>query len=278
VAPEVPNNSGSLAPIEVTAPEGSILNVAKPWPVSARHVIGQFLPDVVMGCLAQAVPDRVPAEGSACLWGAQLRGGPTVAGVASGGRNRNPAPFDLIFFNSGGSGARATKDGLSATAFPSGVRAMPTEIVEQGAPVVVWKKELRPDSGGAGERRGGLGQVVEVATLDGSPFVVFAMYDRINHAAQGRGGGGPGAAGHAAVGSGTPIRAMGRQTLPADERLHLELPGGGGFGDPRRRDPSRVAEDVREGLVSVASARADYGVAVDAEGNVDAAETAGLRG
>ena len=123
VGPRIPNNAGSLAPIVVTAPEGSIVNVKHPWPVSARHVIGQFLPDVMLGCLAKAVPERIPAEGAACLWGAQLRGGPSVAAGAPTQSNRIGDPFEVMFFNSGGSGGRPFADGMNATAFPRRARA-----------------------------------------------------------------------------------------------------------------------------------------------------------
>ncbi len=123
VAPDVPNNTGSLAPFRVVAPAGSVLNAPRPWPVSARHVVGLMLPDVVFGCLHQALPGRVPAEGASCNWTVQLRRDPNQAVDGA------PA-FETVFFNTGGSGARSRLDGLSATAFPSGVKAMPIEVVE----------------------------------------------------------------------------------------------------------------------------------------------------
>ena len=267
VAPAIPNNAGSLEPFHVAAPEGSILNVQRPRAVAARHVIGQLLPDVVMGCLHQAMPGRVPAEGASAGWQPQLRG------IAERGR---PA-FDIVTFNSGGTGARPTKDGLSATGFPSGVRGMPVEATEQIAPVVVWRKEFRPDSGGAGTWRGGLGQVLEFATLDERPFDVLAMFDRVYHPARGRALGGEGGAGFIGLASGPTLRPKGQQTIPAGDRLRLELPGGGGYGDPFERDPARVADDVRNGLVSLTSARTLYGVALDGDGAIDEAGTASLR-
>ncbi|MGE4014363.1 MAG: hydantoinase B/oxoprolinase family protein, partial [Alphaproteobacteria bacterium] len=277
VAPHVPNNAGSLGPITISAPPGSIVNVERPWPVSARHIIGAFLPDLILGCLAQAIPERVPAEGSASVWGAQLRGGPTIAAQAGYRSNRALNPFDLIFFNSGGSGARPDKDGMSATAFPSGVRALPSEIIETIGPVVIWKKELRPDSGGAGRHRGGLGQIVEVGTIDGQPMAVFAMYDRVKSGARGRAGGGDGTAGRVALASGTGLRAMGLQMIPAHDRLRLELPGGGGFGPAQARDPAKVAQDVGDELVSADQAKAIYRVALAADGTLDVAATDALR-
>ncbi|NMG68078.1 hydantoinase B/oxoprolinase family protein [Azoarcus indigens] len=248
VAPDVPNNHGALAPFVVDAPLGSILNVQRPAPVAARHVIGQMLPDVVLGCLDQALPGRAPAEGSSCLWSVQLRG-----------KLPDGAGFDTVFFNSGGAGARARQDGLSGTAFPSGVRAMPVEVSESAAPIVIWRKELRADSGGPGRQRGGLGQTVEVATRDGSAFEVLAMFERVEHPALGRSGGAPGAAGVVSLASGTAMRAKGRQQIPAGDRLVLELPGGGGLGPVAERDPARIAADLAEGRISAEAARRDYG-------------------
>jgi N-methylhydantoinase B len=252
VSPEVPNNSGALEPFVVNAPPGCILNAERPWPVAARHVMGQMLPDLVFGCLNQALPDRVPAEGSSCLWSVQLRGA-----VARG--NGLPESFDTVFFNSGGSGARARQDGLSATAFPSGVRAMPVEVTEAGAPIVIWRKELRPDSGGAGHRRGGLGQIVEVGARGDETFEVLAMYERVRTPARGRDGGRDGAAGIVRLASGGTLRAKGLQRIPRGDRLVLELPGGGGLGDPATRPAALIAEDIAEGLVTAAGTHAVYG-------------------
>lgn len=277
VAPDVPNNAGSLAPIDIRAPVGSILNVEKPAPVCARHIIGQFLPDVVLGCFAQAVPEKVPAEGASCIWGIQMRGGPEIGTHDGDRRNDRPKSFDVLFFNSGGSGARPTLDGLSATAFPSGVRALPVEAVEHRAPILVRRKELLPDTGGAGLHRGGLAQVVEVGTRDGAPFAVFAMFDRVANPAKGRAGGQPGAPGKVEIVDGARLSAKGKQTVAAGEWLRIELPGAGGFGDPAERDLKLVAADVAAGLVSREAARAHYLVVIDEAGNLDAAATEGLR-
>jgi N-methylhydantoinase B len=160
VAPDIPNNHGSLLPITFSAPEGSILNAPRPYAVAARHIIGHLLPDTVLGCLHQVLPGGVQAEGAASLWNIQLRGGPSVS-PNSGYADHIPE-FELLHFNSGGSGARPTKDGMSATAFPSGVRGMPVEASEAITPVIFWRKEFREDSGGAGTYRGGMGQVIEI--------------------------------------------------------------------------------------------------------------------
>jgi len=276
VAPEVPNNWASLTPFRMKIPDGSILNAPRPYPVSVRHVIGQLLPDLMMGCLHQVVPQRVAAEGSSCLWNPPLRGGSAVSGQARGNRRVLP-DFEIITFNSGGAGARPLRDGLDATAFPSGVRTMPVEATENVAPIVIWRKELRPDSGGPGRTRGGLGQVIEIGARDDLEFACNAIFDRIANAPRGRDGGMSGAPGRVELKSGAPLRAKGFQVIPDGERLVLSLPGGGGAGDPTERDQSVVARDVEDGLVSVASARADYGVTIKPDGAIDEPATARLR-
>ncbi len=227
VGHEVPNNTGSLRRIEVTAPHGSILNAPRPCAVNARHVIGQMLPDVVLGCLAQALPGAVPAEGSSSLWNPMLSGGHGLVGKHQYG---DATPFAVTIFHSGGTGARPGKPGLSATAYPSGVRNTPVEITESISPLIYRRKEYRDGSGGRGTWGGGEGQVIEVEHGEGAPFALFALFDRIDHPARGRDGGGDGAPGHVRLGDGTPLKGKGKQIVPAGQRLILELPGGGGLG------------------------------------------------
>jgi N-methylhydantoinase B len=258
-------------------PEGCILNAPRPYPVSVRHVIGHLLPDLMMGCLHQAVPSRVTAEGASALWNPPLRGGGSVSGQARGNRPV-VADFEIITFNSGGTGARPTADGLDATAFPSGVRTMPVEATENVAPVIFWTKELKPNSGGAGRTRGGMGQVMEIGTKGELEFAVNATFDRVANAPKGREGGKNGAAGVVHLKSGPNLRTKGFQIIPDGERLVLELPGGAGMGEPTARDPALVARDVRDGLVSATVAREVYRVAVDAKGVLDPAGTTALRG
>ena len=162
VAPRLANNAAVLARIKVTAPEGCIVNAPFPAPVTARALIGQMLPDAVFGCFAQAMPGAVPAEGTGASWTLRFGAGPGITGSATGqGRS-----FTSTTFQSGGMGAHPMLDGLAATPFPSGVRAIAIEITEAMTPIVFWRKELRQDSGGAGRRRGGLGQVIEVGSVD----------------------------------------------------------------------------------------------------------------
>ena len=244
VAPAIPNNTASLAPFRFTIPEGCILNAPRPRPVAVRHVVGQLLPDLMMGCLHQAVPGRVTSEGSSCLWNPPLRGGPIVSGP-----NSPLTDFEVITFNSGGTGARPGQDGLDGIAFPSGVRTMPVEATENVAPIVFWRKELRPGSGGAGRTRGGMGQVMEIGAKGDAEFACNAVFDRVAHAPKGRDGGEDGAAGRVTLKSGTVLRTKGYQMIPAGDRLLLELPGGGGMGPPAERDRAAIEQDRRDGLL-----------------------------
>ena len=223
----VPNNAGSLAAIEVTAPPGTILNAPRPCAVNVRHVVGQMLPDVVLGCLGQALPGQVPAEGSSSLWNPMLSGGHGVVGQASYG---DAAPFAVTIFHAGGTGARPGKPGLSATAFPSGVRNTSVEITESIAPLIYRRKLYRDGSGGAGQSPGGEGQIIEIEHSQKAPFAVFALFDRIDNPARGRDGGGAGLAGRAYLSDGTPLKGKGKQVVPAGLSLIMELPGGGGLG------------------------------------------------
>ncbi len=272
VAPKVPNNAGSLAVIRVSAPEGSILNAKRPAPVATRHVTGQMLPDVVFGCLHQALGGGVPAEGTSCLWNLIAMGGPSAV-EADPAEVAHAQPFTVMSFHSGGTGARPGKDGLSATAFPSGVRNVPIEVNEAISPLLIRRKEYRVDSGGPGAHRGGLGQVMEVESLDDAPFAFLANYDRLDHPPRGREGGADGKAGKVYLGSGGVLRGKGQQTVPKGDRVVIEMPGGGGLGDPRHRPVELVLADVRAGLVSREAAARDYGVVIAADGALDRAAT-----
>jgi N-methylhydantoinase B len=276
VAPEIPNNWASLSPFRMRIPDGCILNAPRPYPVSVRHVIGHLLPDLMMGCLHQAVPDRVTAEGASALWNPPLRGGSSVSGQARGNK---PVigDFEIITFNSGGTGARPTQDGLNATAFPSGVRTMPVEATENVAPLIIWRKELKPDSGGAGRTRGGTGQIMEIGTKGDLEFSVNASFDRIAHAPKGREGGKDGTPGVVKQKSGAILRTKGFQIIPDGDRLVLELPGGAGMGNPNTREPKLVARDVRDGLVSQENAQSIYCVALNPDGTPDWVATSALR-
>jgi len=200
--------------------------------VAARHVVGHFLPHVVAGALKQALPGRVMAEGSANIWGIQVAG-----------KDLDAKPFTYIFFSSGGTGARASKDGLSATAFPSGVLGTPTEVIETLSPLIIEKKALREGSGGDGCHRGGLGQTIAFRVRTREPYVCSVLCDRTRVPALGFFDGMPGATGEVLVNGRAPANPKSEQTLEPDDVVEVRLPGGGGYGPPAERDPALRARD-----------------------------------
>ena len=256
IAPDIPNNAASLAPFEITAPENSIVHALHPAPVALRHVIGHFVPDTVYDALDKLLPDLLPAEGAGCLCNFQVSLRP---------RSDKAAPSDamraeVLMFNSGGSGARPNLDGMNATAFPSGVMTMPVEATEQVGPVVIWRKELRPDSGGPGQYRGGLGQFMEVGVQAGHEFDLQAMFDRVQHPARGRRGGSAGAPTTIQQDDGTAMRGKGKQFIPPGRTVKMAFPGGGGYGDPRARDMDAVRHDLIGGYITAEKAAQIYGL------------------
>lgn len=251
IAPEIPNNAGSLEPFVVTASEGTIVNAKHPAPVVLRHVIGHLVPDTVFGALHQLLPGIVPAEGAGALCNFQM----SLAPLTAEGRHG-----EVLVFNSGGTGARAALDGLNATAFPSGVMTMPVEATEHSGPVIIWRKELRQDSGGTGQFRGGLGQYMEVGPRPTHAMVFAAMFDRMHHPARGRYGGGPGGATEVGYSDGTAKPGKGRFAVPPGLTVKLSFPGGGGIGDPRVRPRAAVMRDLALDYISESAARGVYGL------------------
>ncbi len=251
IGPDIPNNAGSLAPFRVTGPKGCILNAQAPAPVAMRHTLGQMTPDLVYGCLSQALPDLVPAEGASCMYDLPLR---HVAEAVD--RGDQQLAIELVF--SGGTGARPGLDGLSATAFPSGVWGSQIEMTEAVAPVIFHRRELRPDSGGAGRMRGGLGQRIEVSSSIDQDFMLFLSVERIDNPAQGRFGGLSGAPGRIRIGQGPDLPGKGEMRVKAGEILTFDTPGGGGFGPPETRAEDAVERDLAEGLISPAAATEIY--------------------
>ncbi|UWR09217.1 hydantoinase B/oxoprolinase family protein [Ruegeria sp. B32] len=254
IGPDIPNNAGSLAPFHVTGPADCILNAQPPAPVAMRHTLGQMTPDLVYGCLSQALPDAVPAEGASCMYDLPLRHAPEA--VSRGGTQ---FALELVF--SGGTGARPSLDGLSATAFPSGVWGSQIETTEAVAPVLITRRELRQDSGGPGRLRGGLGQNIEIRSSTGEDFMLFLSVERIANPAKGRHGGLAGAPGRIRLGpDGPDLPGKGEVRIGGGETLIFQTPGGGGFGPPDERSPLAVRQDVRDELVSARAAQHVYGV------------------
>ncbi len=276
ICPDVPHNEGSFRPVHVSAPPGSILNALEPAPVASRQVIGHFIPSAIFAALSGAMPGRLMAPGADPIWLSVWRG-------------QNPS-FTLTLFQVGGTGARPSKDGLSAVGFPSGVAGVPAEIIESLSPVVMKRRELRPNSGGAGTWRGGLGQLTEFTRRGGGRWSVSSIADRTKYPAPGLLGGQAGAAGEVALGDGTRLHAKSLVDLGAGDTVHINLPGGGGYGDPLQRDAQRVLWDVIEGYITGEEAEKKYGVAIRYTGKpeelvklpncwmIDEPKTAELRG
>jgi len=260
IAPEIPNNAASLAPFEIEAPENTIVNALHPAPVALRHIVGHFVPDTVYDALDKILPGVVPAEGAGCLCNFQVSLRPRTDETPPDDAVRS----EVLTFNSGGSGARPEHDGLNATAFPSGVMTMPIEATENVGPVIIWRKELRPDSGGAGARRGGLGQFMEVGAMEGHEFDFQAMFDRVDHPAHGRQGGKNGAPTTISQDDGSAMRGKGKQFVPHGRKVMLAFPGGAGYGKPKDRDTEVVKRDLLKGYISEQTARDEYNLS-DAE-------------
>ncbi len=251
----MPHNEGSFRPVHVSAPPGSILNALDPAPVASRQVIGHFIPSAIFAALSGALPGRLMAPGADPIWLSVWRG-------------QNP-PFTLTVFQVGGTGARPTKDGLNAVGFPSGVAGVPAEVIESLSPVVMKRRQLRPDSGGAGTWRGGLGQLTEFTRRGAGRWSVSSIADRTVYAAPGLLGGQSGATGEVTLGDGTRLNAKALKDLEKGEVVHVNLPGGGGYGDPMKRDVEKVRWDVVENYISPEEAERRYGVAVRYTGNAD---------
>ena len=256
IAPEIPNNAASLAPFEITAPENSIVNAVHPAPVALRHVIGHMVPDAVYAALDQLLPNLVPAEGAGCLCNFQVSLRPRTDAPAPDHARRS----EVLTFNSGGSGARPGLDGMNATAFPSGVMTMPIEATENVGPVIIWRKELRPDSGGAGRHRGGLGQYMNVGAKDGHEFDIQAMFDRIDHPALGRQGGQQGAPTRIAQDDGAAMKGKGKQFVPHGRIVEMAFPGGAGYGPVCDRNSDEILRDLAGGYITARAAIQVYGL------------------
>ena len=271
IAPEIPNNAASLAPFEITAPENSIVHALHPAPVALRHIVGHFVPDAVYDAFDKIVPGLVPAEGAGCLCNFQVSLRPRTDAPAPAHARRS----EVLTFNSGGSGARPAHDGLNATAFPSGVMTMPIEATEHAGPVIIWRKELRPDSGGVGKTRGGLGQYMEVGAQDGHEFDIQAMFDRVQHPARGRRGGGAGAPTTIVQDDGAAMNGKGKQFVAHGRKVVMAFPGGAGYGVPSERPKELVKRDLARGYISAETAARDYNLSAEDIAEIEAAVARG---
>jgi len=217
--PDIPNNFGSLKPIKMRAPKGSIVNAVLPQPGTARHVVGMFLPNALLKALAQVKPESSMAEGSGAVWTMQVNG-----------THEDGSPFITAMFTyAGGVGARESKSGLSACSYPTGVAAVPIEVVEASAPIYFHRKELREGSGGGGAQTGGLGQTIEFSVDTDNYWELNAVTSRLSDPPKGIFGGESGASGSFQV-NGESVKTQNRIKLEAEDVVRLDLPGGGGYG------------------------------------------------
>lgn len=250
--PLTPRNEGSYRSVTVDAPLGSILNPRYPAPCSARQLTGHLLAGAVYGALSQAVPNAVLAESGSA---------PTLRSVYSGvdrGGNR----FSQVFFAAGGMGGSAVQDGYSCTSFPTNTGSGSIEAFEAIAPLIVWRKEFTPDSGGIGKHRGGLGQEVEIEVVSPEPLRLSLLSDRQKYPPRGLFGGGEGAPVRIVTGSGHKPHPKSRTTIDPKETLILTFSGGAGFGNASERSREAVLRDIKNGYVTVEAGRRDYGVDV----------------
>ena len=237
IGPEIPNNSGTIRPFKVIAPEGSVLNCRHPAPVGLRHINGLLLHAVLYRAMFDAIPDRVIAPS----------GTPSAIAVIAGKR-LNGEPFVTYLFLAGGMGARSHRDGVNTVAFPATVTNVPIEVAEEGVPLMIERKEHRPDSGGRGKHRGGFGQEVRIRNVSGQPMAVSMLSDRNRFAPKGLAGGGDGSLTRIFLESGRPALPKGRTQLEAGDCMIIQTPGGAGYGKEADRSPELTADDVADAL------------------------------
>lgn len=268
---DVPANAGVLEPVEFRIAESSLLSVVAPKPVGGYTETILRLIDVVF----QAVAKIAPGPAMACAYG-------TINALSLAGHRSNGQRWVMFSFFGGGHGAHGAGDGLNHGNAPISTATIPPlEILEAAYPVCFTQWALRPDSGGAGRYRGGLGAVYEIELLEREADV-FLFGERGKFAPPGVAGGAAAARNRfryeQAEGECQPpmVSKMVGIHLRRGQKLRLETPGGGGYGDPLERDPDLVVRDVRRGFVSPERAASDYGVSVS-DGRIDPGETARLR-
>jgi N-methylhydantoinase B len=245
-APHVPNNDGTFAPISVTAPEGSFLNPRFPAPVKMKPSSGHYVPIAILDALSDVVPRRMLAEsGNKFLV--------YLSGETAG------RPFSDLMFVMGGMGARATRDGLNCMSFPANSSNLPVEVLEAAMPLRVHRKALRPDSGGAGQYRGGLGQEFEFEAISSDPVTVRAEHGKLKTPPRGFRGGHDGASGGVFVNDKSVPDKL-PVVLRKGDRMRLVTPGSGGMYPPPRRLKAAIERDMEEGVITPQSAARDYSV------------------
>jgi N-methylhydantoinase B len=247
-------SGGALRPVTVRAPEGSFVNPRRPAGGGPRAVCCHRIFEVVIGAMSQALPEEVQA---AC----SHMSNPTYGGIDRRTSQRFVG-YELVF---GGTGARAQRDGCEAMSSPFNASNIPVESIEVDQPVIIERFEFLPDTGGAGEYRGGNGMRRDVKILADS--IRFTnLSDRNVVPPYGLFGGKPGALGSTVINPETPdevvVASKASLDLTYGDVVSIRLAGGGGYGDPQKRDPSAIERDLREGFVTTDHAVAEYAVVV----------------
>ena len=256
-APDIPNNDGCARPIVLSAPEGSVVNCKFPAAVAARMQIGHFLTEIIYRAVSGVLPGSVIA-GS---------GGTPAAMNVFYGKRKGGKPWHSVIIRGGGMGAGAANDGNYVYIFPANGANTPVEIFESDTPLIVEKRELISDSGGPGRMKGGLGkrEIFRIPDDEYAPIPPVNLgiqAGRYSYPAQGLFDGKTGAKGQFLV-NGAQGNPYGLTQLNPGDRVTIDAPGGGGYGNPLERDPELVVNDVIEGYISIESAKKDYGVAID---------------
>jgi N-methylhydantoinase B len=270
---DVPANAGCLAPVDFVIPDSTLLGVSAPKPVGGYTETILRVIDVVFGAFSKAAPER--ANGSPFA---------TINALSLAGWRNNGQRWVMFCFFGGGLGGNPETDGLNHGNNPISTATIPPlEILESLYPIRFTQWALRPDSGGPGKHRGGLGAIYEIAPLADGDTDVFLLGERGKFPPFGVNGGKSAALNRFIYRDKTGEHQVPLITKTTDVKItrdgivRLESPGGGGFGDPLQRDAVLVARDVRLGYVSAESARRDYGVALRADGTVDEKITSNLR-
>ena len=251
--PDVPTNAGVMRPISMTAPAGSLLAAEYPAPVVGRSLVLDHLQPLIFIALAKAIPDKICAVSGGPIWSGRVYG-----------EHPDGSPFYVLQQLNGGMGARSNSDGYSAVSFPNNVATVPVELWEDGVPLLVERKGFIPDSGGSGRFRGGMGQEFRVRVLcDEATLPIRA--DRTRNPSPGLFGGRPGRKGRVLRNGTEPLHPKSPTTARFGDTVSWQLAGGGGYGESLERDPERVLADVIDGLVSLKTAKRDYGVVVTEE-------------
>ena len=224
------------------------MNPKRPAPVWGRHLSGHYMPPAIYGALSQVAPDKVIADCGSPLWNVYFKGR----------RKGADRPFVKMFFMNGGHGARPTQDGPGCLSFPSNVSNQAIEQFENQVPMLVEEKTLVPDTGGAGEFRGGNAQRLTFRNVGDTPITVTIRHERVDNPPRGLLGGQPGAGGIDMI-NGERIPSKSRNSISRGDTVTFQTPGGGGMGPPANRSEDAIRADIASGLVTPAFAKEHYG-------------------